>query len=137
MGCLLSPLLFNIVLDTVFRSAMPLMKPFVVPTAEGPLDVTLLAYADDMVINGFSTEDAQHNVRVLSEYLGDVGLVLSAKKTKAMRIPQEIVRPEGWKPETLVSVTGTLRQQRGARCAPHGEMTQATLRVDNVGTACH
>ena len=106
-------------------------------TAEGPLDVTLLAYADDMVINGFSTEDAQHNVRVLSEYLGDVGLVLSAKKTKAMRIPQEIVRPEGWKPETLVSVTGTLRQQRGARCAPHGEMTQATLRVDNVGTACH
>ena len=132
-GCLLSPLLFNIVLDTVFRSAMPLMKPFVVPTAEGPLDATLLAYADDMVINGFSTEDAQHNVRVLSEYLGDVGLVLSAKKTKAMRIPQEIVRPEGWKPETLASVTGTLRQQRGAKCAPHGEVTQATLRVDSTG----
>ena len=71
--------------------------------------------------------------RVLSEYLGDVGLVLSAKKTKAMRIPQEIVRPEGWKPETLASVTGTLRQQRGAKCAPHGEVTQATLRVDSTG----
>ena len=77
-GCLLSPLIFVIVLDWAFRQAAPHMR--LLDWGHGKM--WGLAYADDIVLVSSSPEDVQHNVSILEKALGAVGLEISTSKTK-------------------------------------------------------
>jgi hypothetical protein len=82
-GCLLSPLLFNIALDAAFRTAIPNMQP----CSEMEVDLTLLAYADDMALCAHTPQQLQHNIDTLTAALAAIGLRVNIKKTETMSTP--------------------------------------------------
>ena len=81
-GCLLSPLLFDIVLDWVFRRA----KDQLTPICHGTISLWGLAYADDIALVAYTPDVLQRNLNVLQEHLQKVGLKISPAKTKAMSL---------------------------------------------------
>lgn len=84
-GCLLSPLLFNIVLDRVFRAAEPHLRGLKLHDDEGEWKLTLRAYADDIIVFNASRADAQADIDVLCRALDSAGLRVNPKKTKWMQ----------------------------------------------------
>ena len=91
-GCPLSPLLFNIYLDRVLQTAIPLMRAITL-TDDKTSDTTsvpLVAYADDIVVFGASMVDMQHNVDALAQALAAAGLTISIDKTKLLRMPDQL-----------------------------------------------
>jgi len=83
-GCLLSPLLFNLVFDRVMSGAIPLFKGLKLQHETGEWVAHGAAYADDLGLVSGDMEDMQHNITVLAECAADVGLTISVKKTKYM-----------------------------------------------------
>ena len=82
-GCVLSPLLFLIVLDWVMRK---------VNTGERGIQWTLterledIDFADDLALLAQRASDIEVTLRRLEKYAGQVGLKINATKTKFMRI---------------------------------------------------
>jgi hypothetical protein len=83
-GALLSPTLFNIVLDFVLKRALDGCAGLKIDSSA---NITDLGYADDAALLSESTEDMQDMMDRLSRAAGAVGLVLSAEKTKILRTP--------------------------------------------------
>ena len=79
-GCILSPSLFNIVIEWVTRKARPDTG------VQIGIDFWLwyLAYADDLAICADSIKDAQDILDGLDRAASMVGLVINAKKTKSL-----------------------------------------------------
>ena len=97
-GCLLSPFLFNLILDRALRSVIPLLRGI---QLERTLDVrfvaALLAYADDLALLSLNLDDAQHDLDLVTSALREIGLTINVKKTEYIqsddRRPQPVTRP--------------------------------------------
>ncbi|KAL4104510.1 hypothetical protein QTP88_019805 [Uroleucon formosanum] len=77
-GDALSPVLFNLALEKVARSATDTEEMDVIGTH------TLLAYADDIIILGKSKLDVEERARKLINSSSSMGLVINENKTKYM-----------------------------------------------------
>ena len=83
-GGIMSPTLSNIALngiEEVIKKANPLIKGI----SQG---VTLIRYADDMIITARTQESAIKNKEILSKFLAERGLELNEQKTKITHIKQ-------------------------------------------------
>jgi|UniRef100_A0A2S2QVD8 hypothetical protein len=76
-GDALSPVLFNLVLEKVVREAN-VTGGFLL----GQTTVSLLAYADDIVILGNNVEEVKSSCRKLMETVGKVSLQINDEKTE-------------------------------------------------------
>ena len=85
-GALLSPTLFNIVLDYVLKEALEGCEGIWIDAAA---HVTDLGYADDAALLAETASDMQDMIDRLSRAAAAVGLILSAEKTKIIRTPFE------------------------------------------------
>ncbi|XP_072906368.1 uncharacterized protein [Hemitrygon akajei] len=95
-GCLLSPLLFLVVLDWVTRTAYAGSERGIQWTLTGKLED--LAFADDPALLSHRLQDMQKKVDSLGETSQRVGLKISQEKTKVLRInnkQEEPLRIEG------------------------------------------
>ena len=78
-GCILSPMIFNVVIDWIMKSVeAPIFK------VTRDLNIADLAYADDIVLLGENEEDAQRFLREISTAAARLGLIVSIPKTKAV-----------------------------------------------------
>lgn len=80
-GCIISPCLFNIILDWVLAKAMRGCNGVLV---SNELSITDLGYADDLAYLGESEADMQKFLDNLNTYGSMIGLHISIKKTKLM-----------------------------------------------------
>ena len=93
-GCVLSPLLFNLVLDRAIRTASPKMQGVTLLKASGEtMKVCILAYADDLVVLSESTAQAQEDVSALVACLTTLGLKCNIKKTEVVCCEDKRSRP--------------------------------------------
>lgn len=82
-GCILSPLLFNIVLDLVLAQSIAI---------DGGINLGLtsklndLDYADDICLISHNFSDMQQTLALISANAGEVGLKLNTTKTKSLRL---------------------------------------------------
>jgi hypothetical protein len=83
-GALLSPILFNIVLDAILHVAMEGCEGIRVDRGN---PVTDLDYADDLALLAESLTDMQRMIDRLDAVASSLGLVISAEKTQTMRTP--------------------------------------------------
>ena len=84
-GCILSPILFNIVLDTIIKNCRADWKPYNIGYWRmGLVNVSELCYADDMVIIARTDIDLQHNMNRLCTELNKYNMNINRSKTKTM-----------------------------------------------------
>ena len=121
-GCLLSPLLFDIVLDWVFRRA----KDQLTPICHGTISLWGLAYADDIALVAYTPDVLQRNLNVLQEHLQKVGLKISPAKTKAM-----CVSPALHVVGDLVQGASSRNQKYASRVAGAGDAVRGTYSFEN------
>ena len=88
-GCILSPLLFITLMDSISKQCKGMRSLNVGMWKMKPVQLKMLAFADDLVVFGKSQDDLNHNVRILNWELKKRGLVINAKKTKTMVISRE------------------------------------------------
>lgn len=82
-GCVLSPLLFNIVLDVVMKTATNATKGI----SWGLLgQLGDLEYADDICLLSHRHSDMSANIKKLEKAVSNAGLKINKGKTKSMRI---------------------------------------------------
>ena len=78
-GCVLSPALFNLYTDIIFRNVEHLRGLNV-----GGMNINNLRYADDTVLIAETEEDLQDIVDIVKTESENVGLFMNVKKTKTM-----------------------------------------------------
>jgi hypothetical protein len=88
-GCLLSPLLFNIIFDRVLRALLPRTRGI----RMGGRFEKCRAYADDLVLISGTRQQAQHDVDALQDVMAKAGLTLSTTKTCVMQLDVPDFRP--------------------------------------------
>lgn len=88
-GCILSPLLFIILMDTISKQCKD-MKPIKAGMWKmKPVLLKMLAFADDLAVFGRTQQDLQNNVNILNSELERRGLLINSKKTKTMILSRE------------------------------------------------
>lgn len=86
-GCVLSPLLFSIILDDVIKECKKETKSYILGNWKmEKVKLTELAYADDMAIIGKNANDLQHNLNVYNRELKKKNMKINKDKTKTMLI---------------------------------------------------
>ena len=82
-GCLLSPLLFLVILDWVTRTAFSRRREI-----QWSLTISLedLGFADDLALLSHSIQDVKDKTQALQEQSAKVGLKINATKTKLTRV---------------------------------------------------
>ena len=83
-GCVLEPLLFNIVFDTVLKRAISngLSGGVKMKTEEGDiLEINRLAYADELCLIDHNWNNSIHNLNILNRTFKDFGLKINTGKT--------------------------------------------------------
>lgn len=80
-GCILSPMLFNVIIDFVMRKALSNVEGIEIGT---DLSVTDLAYADDICIFAETPALAEHALELVDAAATKFGLVISAPKSKIL-----------------------------------------------------
>ena len=78
-GCVLSPYLFNIYTELIFRESEELIGVNI-----GGRNINNLRYADDTVLMANSKEDLNDIVQVVKHHSSEAGLEMNPKKTKTM-----------------------------------------------------
>lgn len=81
-GDALSPVLFNIALESVIRRIMQ-NKPQDLNIGQGK-QITLAAYADDVVVIAETKDNLKRTTEMLSEEAGNIGLIINENKIKFM-----------------------------------------------------
>ena len=81
-GCPLSPLLFNLFINDIFKFIDDNTKQAVELELNSPINV--LMYADDLVIFAHSEKQLQSHMTLLSEFCVKWNLQINIKKTKTM-----------------------------------------------------
>ena len=87
-GCILSPVLFNLYTDIIFRSIHHL-KGVVV----GGMSITDSRYADDTALLAESEEELQETLNLVNNKGKELNMKMNAKKTKTMVITRKPVVP--------------------------------------------
>lgn len=90
-GCLLSGLLFNIVMDTVLRAITSVQH-----------NHSVLAYADDLMHIADEPSTLQRNLAVLAEFIWNSGLMLNPRKCFSVHLGTETREFK----DTILSVHG-------------------------------
>ncbi len=113
-GCPLSPLLFNLVMDRVLRTALPTLHGVPLEDDQGLWTLKLRAYADDIVLFSVDQDTAAADTATLTAAMAAAGLTISVDKTKyvqqELRLPQK-PRPPAVLPtaiQQLPTATGTV-----------------------------
>ena len=88
-GCVLSPSLFNLCTEMIFREIED-MKGVTI----GEVNINNLRYADDTVLLAESEKDLQDILEVVKEKSNLYGLTMNVKKTKAMAFSKEETPPK-------------------------------------------
>ena len=83
-GCVLSPLLFNIYTELIFRNFDQLKG-----TSIGGRNINNLRYVDDTVLVSDTQKDLQTLVTNAKEYSEEAGLSMNVKKTKTMVVSKK------------------------------------------------
>lgn len=105
----LSPLLFNIVLDKVIKEwqkeleKQNIWKPVMLGKQRDNINVTCLAFADDLAILSEDEKTAIRQIEVLKECAGKVGLQISFVKT-------EFMATKHTKTQNLITKYGTINR---------------------------
>ncbi len=110
-GCPLSPLLFNIIMDRVLRTAIPSMRGVTLSHPTKSWTIKCHAYADDIVIYSNNMTDAQHDLDTLSAALAAAGMTISVKKTNFIRQTENRRAPPTRPthlPNSILDLDGTL-----------------------------
>ena len=81
-GDIISPCIFNIVIDAVLQTCYTRVNP-VLERAVLP-EISANLYADDGLIAGFNAKQVQHELSIITELFAKVGLNMNATKTKSM-----------------------------------------------------
>ena len=82
-GCTLNPLLFMILMNSIFKKTEQSMKSLEVGMWKlKPVKVKMLSFADDLVLFGKTQKDLQHNLNILNTELKKRSLIFNSKKTK-------------------------------------------------------
>ena len=102
-GCILSPMIFNMIVDRALRT---LAKEFPNVTGHDPeVGAIVLAYADDTVLVARNDEEAEAITVRFADILDEYGLSLNGSKTKVMRtIPTTVKTCDGEGPELMTEV---------------------------------
>lgn len=82
-GDALSPLLFNLVLDGLIRKLHRGMKGVI---TEGSKRVPILAFANDMVLGSESQEEMDKGLKLVDEFLAELGMEVSVGKCTTCHI---------------------------------------------------
>jgi len=105
-GCVLSPALFNMYTEYIFKHIEELTGVKI-----GGRNINNLRYADDTVLLAESEDDLQKIVNIVNEESKKFGLLMNAKKTKTMvfskltEIPKVDINIEGRKVEQVQTFT--------------------------------
>lgn len=89
-GCILSPLLFNLYSEAIFRETLEDELVGIVINGEV---INNMRYADDTVLLTSNLEDTQHLLEKLNDRCNEYGLKINFKKTKLMvvtKFPQDL-----------------------------------------------
>ena len=93
-GCILSPLLFITLMNLVAKNCKDI-RPFNVGMWKlRPVKLSMLLFADDLVVFGRTQQDLEHNMNVLNRELKIKGLKINPQKTKTMILNRETKRHE-------------------------------------------
>ncbi len=82
-GCILSPTLFNLYLNDLPNTLLD-NESDIYPVQIWNIKVSLLMYADDMVLLSTSATGLQNSLNILSSYLDKWNLTVNTKKSKVM-----------------------------------------------------
>ena len=85
-GCTLSPWFFILFMDNVMREAR---ESFVGEVQLSTGEVSVLLFADDIVVMADSKEGLQHNLKTVSDMLNKWELKIYWRKTKVMRVARD------------------------------------------------
>lgn len=86
-GCILSPLLFTVVLDDAIKEAKKEVKQYFVGHWNlDQIKISEITYADDMVLVGKDEETLTQNVKIYNEKLESINMRININKTKTMII---------------------------------------------------
>ena len=88
-GCILSPLLFIIYMNSVAKACSNMKKMNVGMWKLKAVNLTTLSFADDLVLFANSERDLHNNINILNSELNKRGMKINAKKTKTMLISRE------------------------------------------------
>ena len=88
-GCILSPLLFIILMNSISKQCKGMRSVNIGMWNLKPVTLKILAFADDLVVFGKTQRDLQHNITILNRELKKKGLTINAKKTKSMILCRE------------------------------------------------
>ena len=91
-GCILSPLLFIIFMNSVSKQCKGIRPLNIGMWNLKPVQLKVLAFADDLVVFGKTQQDLQHNVTILNRELKKRALIINTRKTKTMVISREPCR---------------------------------------------
>ena len=88
-GCILSPLLFITLMNSISKQCKQ-MKPLNVGMLKlAPIKLSLLSFADDLVVFGKTQQELEHNLNLLNKELKKRGMKINSKKTKTMVLSRE------------------------------------------------
>ena len=83
-GCVLSPSLFNLYTDNIFKA---------IEDMAGGMNINNLRYADDTVLIADKEEDLHNLLDEVDKQGREFGMRMNVKKTKAMIISRNVLRP--------------------------------------------
>lgn len=88
-GCILSPLLFITLMNSISKQCKQ-MKPLNVGMLNlAPINISLLSFADDLVVFGRTQQELERNMNILNRELKKRGMTINSKKTKTMVLSRE------------------------------------------------
>ena len=88
-GCILSPVLFNLYTDIIFRSIQHLQGVVI-----GGMQITDSRYADDTALLAESEKELQETLNIVNNKGKELNMKMNAKKTKTMVISKKNSRPD-------------------------------------------
>lgn len=113
-GCLLSPFLFNLVMDRVLRTCMPAMQGIPFGTGkdgtENVRKIAICAYADDAVIFSRNREEAERDIARFEGACTAAGLAINIKKTEYMEFPDRRALVDPPHPATRTDIPAAIQR---------------------------
>jgi ribonuclease HI len=152
-GCLLSPFLFNLVMDRVLRTALQRIQGIPFTNGKEVRPIKARGYADDIALFSRNIVDAQNDIDAFTDACAAAGLAINAKKTEyirmtdqrqqiapppepaAVQLPRPMQRvPEGYTNAGAIYIVHTQAMKRGVWSCP---MCTGHVSKDSKGLRAH